>query len=602
MDELERALTRLLASKVEEAGIAPSPPPAPVLRRIKWRQFFTALTTGVVVAALAFGSLAGVRVVRDLTAKAATHPAAHRGGSLVVGTREFPECLNPLTGCASATGTWWTVLQHVMPRAMELDSRGDFVPSPLLAGAPSIQAAGNGFTITYRLDPKATWADGSPITSADFAFTWRAIMNTSGSDPTAGYDRIASIDTSRPKTVVISFKARYADWPDLFGGVAGGILERAAFPRYANDPTPDLANEMQRDIPFSGGPWILKSFSLGKIVLTRNDRYFGKHALLDQVTIVALTDASGAARLLMGGTIDAFPWPGEEDFLDRFSGHSNVRAIAASGFGFEALWFNHSSPPLDDPKVREALMYAIDRQAVIDQVMSHVDPQARILDCGFLAAPAMGPWCHSTPFDRFTYDPEKAKRILESDGYDCSHLPCTKGRKKLVVEYSTVSTNERRLRIQQLLKGRALPAGFVFLIKNFDSGVLFDHIGPRGLFTMAEYSSEVAPDPSVTREFGCENIPVQRTGFTGDNWIHWCNQNANDLMHRSDRTLQVEQRIQLMDEIYRLEARDFISIPLYVEPEMAAWRTDRIAGPIGEFAGSQEGLFFNMNEWYRAGR
>src|SRR5439155_24235464 len=144
-----------------------------------------------------------------------------------------------------------------------------------------------------------------------------------------------SIDTSRPKSVVVRLKSLYGDWPDLFGGVAGGILERAAFPRYANDPTPDLANEMQRDIPFSGGPWILKSFSLGKIVLARNDRYFGKHALLDQVTIVALTDASGAARLLMGGTIDAFPWPGEEDFLDRFSGHSNVRAIAASGFGFE---------------------------------------------------------------------------------------------------------------------------------------------------------------------------------------------------------------------------------------------------------------------------
>ena len=62
--------------------------------------------------------------------------------------------------------------------------------------------------------------------------------------------------------------------------------------------------------------------------------------------------------------IDAFPWPAQEGFLDQFSGDGNIRAVAASGFGFEALWFNHDSPPLDNLKVREALMYAMDRQAV----------------------------------------------------------------------------------------------------------------------------------------------------------------------------------------------------------------------------------------------
>ena len=43
----------------------------------------------------------------------------------------------------------------------------------------------------------------------------------------------------------------------------GGLLEKAAFPQYANDPTPNLAKDMQTGIPFSGGPWILKSFTLG---------------------------------------------------------------------------------------------------------------------------------------------------------------------------------------------------------------------------------------------------------------------------------------------------------------------------------------------------
>jgi hypothetical protein len=52
-----------------------------------------------------------------------------------------------------------------------------------------------------------------------------------------------------------------------------------------------------------------------------------------------------------------------------------------------------------------------------------------------------------------------------------------------------------------------------------------------------------------------------------------------------------------MDQIYATQAQDFLSLPLYVLPELAAWRTDRIAGPIGAYNGTLNGLFFNMNEW-----
>src|SRR5207244_1980572 len=111
--------------------------------------------------------------------------------------------------------------------------------------APSLENRGlteNPFTVTFRLLPDATWADASPVTSKDFDFTWRAIMNTTGAYQTTGYDQITSIDTSDPKTAAISFKSVYAHWADLFGGSFGGLLEEAAFPQYLNDPKPDLAN------------------------------------------------------------------------------------------------------------------------------------------------------------------------------------------------------------------------------------------------------------------------------------------------------------------------------------------------------------------------
>ncbi|TMK96205.1 MAG: hypothetical protein E6G40_13105, partial [Actinobacteria bacterium] len=88
----------------------------------------------------------------------------------------------------------------------------------------------NPFTITYKISDRSVWADGSPITSADFDFTWKAILNTTGAYTTVGYTSIDSIDTTDPKSAVIKFKDVFVDWPDLFGGVYQGILEKAAFP------------------------------------------------------------------------------------------------------------------------------------------------------------------------------------------------------------------------------------------------------------------------------------------------------------------------------------------------------------------------------------
>src|SRR5437867_3607288 len=94
-----------------------------------------------VVAALVAFAVAAAAI--GLAAYAFTHrtepprPAAPRGGAITVGS-DYPECLNPITGCAAATATWWTVLDHVLPHAMVLDDRGNWVASPLLTEAPTL--------------------------------------------------------------------------------------------------------------------------------------------------------------------------------------------------------------------------------------------------------------------------------------------------------------------------------------------------------------------------------------------------------------------------------------------------------------------------------
>src|SRR5205814_7149361 len=90
--------------------------------------------------------------------------------------------------------------------------------------------SGGGMQITYHINPAATWDDGSPITSKDFDFTRKAMVDTKGSyyASGSGYDLITSVDTSDPQTAVVNYKQVYADWPDDFGGLTE-VLKASAY-------------------------------------------------------------------------------------------------------------------------------------------------------------------------------------------------------------------------------------------------------------------------------------------------------------------------------------------------------------------------------------
>jgi len=531
------------------------------------------------------------------------------GGSVTFGAEQWPICINPITQCSSATWLYYTVWEYITPYAMVVDPQGNFIPSALLTEAPTLDNGGisqNPFTITYHLNPDANWADGTPITSADFEFTRLAILNTTGTYVSAGYDQITSIDTTDPKTVVIEFKSVYVDWPDLFGGVYTALLEKAAFPDFADDPKPDLQNEMQDSVPFSGGPWVLKSWSLEQAVFTRNDNWYGTTgpALFDQVTFVPREDLDTEITAVLSGEVSSiYPQPSDQSILEQVAGDPNVKVDSGPGTYFEALWFQHESPrPLSDPAVREAFMYAVDRQAIIDTIIKLNQPDAEVLNCGFLSYPGIGPWCETTYFDSFTYDPAKSREILTAAGYDCTDeaKACTKDGKALTLRYSTVSTNSRRITTQELLGEKAIAAGFAFDIKNYEATDLFGQVAPHGQFDIADYASGGTLDPTVTSSFACDYIPTKANSYAGGNWNHWCNEEATALMRQSDTELDNTARLDLMNQIYAFEVQDFLSLPLYDLPNVAVWRTDAIAGPIGTYTRSNLGLWFNMNEWYVA--
>ncbi len=522
-----------------------------------------------------------------------------QGGSIVIGAEQWPECLNPITSCAQASWLPWTTWFYTMPRLMQVDTKGNYLASDLLSETPTEQNGGiqtNPFRVTYKLRPEAVWDDGSQITSEDVKYTWDVIMKTTGTISTSGYDQIKSIDTPDPKTAVITFKAPYAAWGDLFGStnINGVVLKKAAF-----NGKVDLKSEMQTSYPFSGGPWILKSWSKQQAVLVRNTKYWVKDhiPLLDQVTFVPREDQTTETNSLLTGEVQAI-YPQPSPGMGKTLSAPGIKVSKGAGTTYEGLWMNQSAFPFNDPKVREAFAYAVNRQGVVDAIYKTDFPELQVLNCAGWV-PNVSDWCNNNDFADITYQPDKAKSILQGDGWTLgSDGIFTKGGKKLSIQFRTTAGNKIRENTQQILKEQTKAAGIELDIKNVPPTQLFEDLLPKREFQLAEFAQVATPDPTVTPILACDQIPTKANSYSGQNSFSWCNKQATALMRQSDATIDHAQRRDLLQQVGKLERQDIPWVPMFQKPLILAWRDDRIAGPIGDYTSTSYSGFFNMYDWY----
>ena len=523
------------------------------------------------------------------------------GGQLVLGAEQFPECLNPITQCQNSSWMHWVVDEHVLPRLMELDEKGNFRPSPVLDGDPELSGEGtdNGsgpFTVTYSINPDAVWDDGSPITSEDIAFTSDAYLKTTGSLTTVGYEKIDKIDSSDPKTAIVTFKEPYADWPDMFGGNQQYVLKKAAF------KSTDVANEMATSLGFSGGPFILKSFSQQEAVLERNEKYWDQDRipLVDSVRVVPTTDSETEINSLLAGEVDAIypqPSPGIKDQL----ASDDVKLTFGAGTTYEGLWFSQGSlknknTPLKSKAVREALMFAIDREKILTDVIHPDVPDTVLLQCGGWV-PTVGKWC-GDDFSDIKYDPDKAASLLEGDGWKKGGDGIyAKGGQKLSITWQTVAGNARREAIQALVIPALKDFGIELVADNSDADTLFQTRLPHLDMEIGLYAQVASPDPTVTSILACDQIPSEANSFSGQNFPAWCNQKATDLMHESDRTPDPEKRLGLIKQIGAAIRADAVWMPFYQLPLAVAWNTTKVDGPIDLYKNSTNSAFENIYDW-----
>ncbi|MEV6052372.1 ABC transporter family substrate-binding protein [Streptomyces sp. NPDC052107] len=317
------------------------------------------------------------------------------GGTLKWAVDALPETLNAFQADADA-GTS-RVAQAVLPSMFRLDASGRPVPNPAYLESAKVIETEPRQVVLYKLNQQAVWSDGREIGAADFLAQWRALAGKNSAYWTArnaGYDRIEKIERgANDLQVRVTFARPYADWKSLFS------------PLYPKDVmgTPDAFNDgARRNLKVTAGPYTVNKVDTAKkdVVLTRNPRWWGKPAKLDEIVLHAVPRDKRAAALADGSVDLADVDPADAQRIGlaarrtanplQGSGKTSVKKLrkAVSRYlddqealrgievrkslepAYTQLALNGSTGPLADERVRRAVARALDRRELARLVLT----------------------------------------------------------------------------------------------------------------------------------------------------------------------------------------------------------------------------------------
>ena len=286
-------------------------------------------------------------------------------------------------------------------------------PVPMLATAYSFSNGGKTLTLTTRSGVK--WSDGKPFSSADVAFTFNLIAKNPALAQT-GTPAPTSATATGPNTVVLNFAQPQAGNLYLIGTQA--IVSQHVWQSVSNPSTYADAS------PVGTGPYVLDKFTPQGILFKANPGYWNKSAIhVPEVDFPSYVSNTAAEQALESGQID---WAGnyitnvQNVFVAKDPAHNKVWSTNnpyMTSNNVVTLWLNTTRAPLNDPKVRQAISYAADRQQLADQGETGYELPATS-SSGLLLpvdqSMLQSQYANDLPT---TSDASKVASILTSDGY-----------------------------------------------------------------------------------------------------------------------------------------------------------------------------------------
>lgn len=407
---------------------------------------------------------------------------------------------------------------------------------PLLAERIPTRANGDvspdGLTITYRLRRNARFADGVPVTSADVAFTYRAILDPRNPvTSTQPYRQIASLTTPGRYTVRIRLRRPWAAaTSELFAvsDYAFGIL-----PAHAFHGSTDLSRSPWNERPFGTGPFVVDSWRHGDSIVLRPNPYAWRKPRLTRLVFKIVPDQSTLFIQLRTHSIDIADLT--EKQVVRARHMAGLRISETPQNHTDYLEFQTQRPPTNNPLIRRALIEAIDRSAIAKNVYYGLHPVATTEIPSTL-------WAHDPSIQAIPYDPQKARADLVKAGWK----PGTS------LDFAYIGTSEEERVLATLVQANLAAVGVKADLHNYTSTVYFapaqsGGVERGGRFNIAYSDWFGGADPEQSETYRCaDRAPA------GPNTSRWCNPSYDALYVQQAQTLDRASRARAFSGMQRL--------------------------------------------------
>ena len=540
---------------------------------------------GITVLGMLVGvALAGTALAQDTSSSSSASAAPKQ---FLYGDTSVPSSLNPLVGYLGTDYTLWAMTYDLPIQFKTTDFSPDMEHSIVTGVEPSDDA----MTFTYTMRDGMKWSDGEPFTANDVAWTLNYYKSHSISNYAADTKLIEHVDVTDDTHFVI-----HSTQPTSVYSGKTVFLYDYILPEHIWSKL-DEPKKFQNVPAVGSGPYIITKYDQGQsVTLERNPYYWGLDAGLtptfDEVIYQNFNDENQEAAALQNGEVD-FAYFDSANILNSLKTKPNIAVHAATVPSFDEIAFNTGSAFQDnpaggfkphgtgshaaaDPAFRRAVTMAIDKQALVDNVLLGY---GIVADSPVQPTATTGEWTPAPDLPDLSFNPDNAKAALadagytDTDGDGTVNDPVTG--ENVVLRYFTRTSDENSINTSQYVESWLKDIGVGVQIKAVSSSKLTSII-EAGDYEMFHWGWFPNPDPNyILNIFTCGERAPDATTY-GNNDSYYCDP-AFDKLY--DKTLSVTDPNARTDVVHQAQDKLYNDAPyimLYYSQVLEAYRSDRV--------------------------
>lgn len=465
------------------------------------------------------------------------------GGTYVEGVAGNPHTINPIL-CQS-NPVDGDLASLIFTGLTQVNEKGEILPD--LARNWEITREGTAYTFHLREDVR--WHDGAPFTADDVVFTINTIKNPDfhGAPSLSEMWRTVVVEKVDTHTVRFVLREPFAPFIDY---TTVGILPAHIL---GNLSVEALEESKFNASPVGTGPFKIGEVSARRVLLLANEDFYRPRPYLERLEFVFYPDAPSVFEARGRGEIDGIARVLPQH-LEPIRQDDTLNLYSAPLSGYNMVFLNLDRVIFQERAVRQAMMWALDRQALVDDVLKG---QGIVIHSPILPRS----WAYYDEVLKYERNPQKAIAILEEDHWFDDDEDGVRERGDLTLEFE-IATNEddpTRVALIEAISEQLAAVGIRAIPRTVSwEDLVGQSLRLRRFDAVLSGWQNLPPDPDPYPYWHSSQVDEE-----GLNFSRYMSEEADAILAQARATTDKEQRVALYGEFQELFARDVPSLLLY---------------------------------------